>query len=217
MAKNPAINFYTSDFLTGTAFMTNEQVGAYIRLLSYQHQYGHLTLDQVNSITTDKLILSKFKTDRKGLYFNKRMEYEIQKKKKYSESRAKNRLKTKENQRSNKKTYEKHMKNISSYCLNHMENENENIYIYINNILNTNYSNNTNIIDLFNEYINIRKKNKYTISESVIKRLIKKLNEYGKNDTAKEEIILNAINGKWKDFYPLSEQKVNTESVYETV
>lgn len=50
--KDPAVLFYTSDFLTGTMFMTNEQVGIYIRLLCSQHQHGGF-IDKVsfNSLT----------------------------------------------------------------------------------------------------------------------------------------------------------------------
>jgi uncharacterized protein YdaU (DUF1376 family) len=40
MAKDPAFLFYPSDFLTGTMFMNNEQIGIYIRLLCSQHQHG---------------------------------------------------------------------------------------------------------------------------------------------------------------------------------
>ena len=43
MSKDPAVLFYTSDFLSGTFTMTNEQVGKYIRLLCLQHQKGRLT------------------------------------------------------------------------------------------------------------------------------------------------------------------------------
>ena len=127
--KNPAVNFYTSDFLTGTTFMNNEQVGAYIRLLSYQHQLGHLTEKQVFSVTKDESVLSKFKKDKKGLYFNERMEEEITRKKKYSESRSRNRSNINKKQGSKKITYEKDMKNICDSYEEHMENEN----IYINN------------------------------------------------------------------------------------
>lgn len=136
MVKSPAINFYTSDFLTGVAFMSNEQIGAYIRLLCYQHQFGHLSEQQVFSITQDEVVLSKFKRDKKGLYFNKRMEFEIEKKKKYSESRAKNRLKSTENKDNISKTYEKDMKNICYSYEKHMENENININKNKNNLEN---------------------------------------------------------------------------------
>ena len=36
--KDPAFLFYSSDFLSGTFTMTNEQIGKYIRLLCIQHQ-----------------------------------------------------------------------------------------------------------------------------------------------------------------------------------
>ena len=38
----PAFQFYVDDFLGGTYWMTNEQVGAFIRLLSYQWTKGGL-------------------------------------------------------------------------------------------------------------------------------------------------------------------------------
>ena len=132
--KSPAINFYTSDFLTGTTFMSNEQVGAYIRLLSYQHQLGHLSEEQVFSVTKDELVLSKFKVDKNGLYFNERMEEEIKKRKKYSESRARNRSNSNKKTKEEEKTYEEDMKNICNSYEEHMENEN----IYINKNININ-------------------------------------------------------------------------------
>lgn len=74
--------------------------------------------------------------------------------------------------------------------------------LYINNI------NNKDIIyKLFNEYLELRVKKKYTLTETIVTRLINKCNEYGKTDEEKKEIITNAINGAWKDFYPLKEEK----------
>ena len=75
-------------------------------------------------------------------------------------------------------------------------------YITINNKNNIN-----NIYNLFKEYIKLREDNKYNISETIINRLVKKLNEYGKTDEDKIEIISQAINGEWKDFYNLSNEK----------
>lgn len=45
MAKNPAFQFYANDFLADTAEWTNEEVGAYIRLLSLQWINGSITAD----------------------------------------------------------------------------------------------------------------------------------------------------------------------------
>ena len=84
-------------------------------------------------------------------------------------------------------------------------------YSYINNSLSYitfNNSNNKEVIyKLFKEYIKLREDNKYNISETIINRLVKKLNEYGKTDEDKIEIISQAINGEWKDFYNLSNEK----------
>lgn len=83
-------------------------------------------------------------------------------------------------------------------------------YSYINNSLSYIIFNNSNnkelIYKLFKEYIKLREDNKYNISETIINRLIKKLNEYGKTDEDKIEIISQAINGEWKDFYKLSKE-----------
>lgn len=83
-------------------------------------------------------------------------------------------------------------------------------YSYINNSLSYIIFNNSNnkelIYKLFKEYIKLREDNKYNISESIINRLVKKLNEYGETDEDKIEIISQAINGKWKDFYKLNKE-----------
>ena len=124
MAKDPAVLFYTSDFLTGTALMTNEQVGKYIKLLCLQHQHGHLSEQQMLFIcgTYDKEIFSKFKKDNNNCYYQERMEEEFLKRKNFCESRKHNRKKHMTNIC---ETYDKHMST-------HMENENENENININ-------------------------------------------------------------------------------------
>ena len=71
----------------------------------------------------------------------------------------------------------------------------------------SNLNNKDNIYSLLEEYLDIRNKNKYVVNETVVKRLIHKLNEYGTTDELKEEIILKAINGKWKDFYPIDQKE----------
>jgi hypothetical protein len=96
--KTPAFLFYSSDFLTGTMFMTNEQVGAYIKLLCVQHQYGHLSHQQIKNIAGEHtdLILTKFVTDEKGLYYNSKLENILVDREKFCESRRQNRQKREE-------------------------------------------------------------------------------------------------------------------------
>ena len=95
--KNPAVLLYTSDFITGTLFMTNEEVGAYIRLLCMQHQKGHLSTEEIKHICKNDNIFNSiiihFKKDKKGFYYNERMDLEKEKRQKYSESRSNNRKK----------------------------------------------------------------------------------------------------------------------------
>lgn len=126
--KDPAFLFYSNDFLSGTMLMTDEETGQYIKLLCLQHQKGHLKEKDMLNIckSYNEEIFSKFKKDKDENYYNERLEYEVNKRKAYSESRRNNRRK--------KETYEKDTKNICNSYEKHMENENvnENINININ-------------------------------------------------------------------------------------
>lgn len=128
MAKDPAFLFYSSDFLTGTMLMTDEQVGKYIRLLCLQHQKGTLTEKDMLKIclTQDEDIYNKFIKVDTG-YINQRLFEETEKRKKYSESRANNRKGSKKDK--------KDMNNICNSYDSHMENENENVIISNNSYI----------------------------------------------------------------------------------
>lgn len=131
--KDPAFLFYSSDFLSGTMLMTDEEIGQYIKLLCLQHQKGHLKEKDMLNIckTYNEDIFSKFIKDADGNYYNERLEYEANKRKAYSESRRNNRKKKEE-----KKTCEEDMKNICNSYEKHMGNRNRNENIDINkNIL----------------------------------------------------------------------------------
>ena len=80
MAKDPAFLFYPSDFLTGTMFMTNEQIGIYIRLLCSQHQHGGIIdKDSFNALVGGfNLIKNKFIETETGFY-NERLTIEMDK------------------------------------------------------------------------------------------------------------------------------------------
>ena len=131
--KDPAFLFYSSDFLSGTMLMTDEEIGQYIKLLCLQHQKGHLKEKDMLNIckTYNEDIFSKFIKDEEGNYYNERLEYEANKRKAYSESRRNNRKKKEET-----KTYEEDVKNICNSYEEHMENENINININKNIINN---------------------------------------------------------------------------------
>lgn len=125
MAKDPAFLFYSADFIVGTYEMTDEQVGRYIRLMCLQHQKGHLSESVVLSVMggeIDKEVIGKLKRDDDGLYYNERLDEETNKRRKYSESRAKNRKGG-----AVSKSHDNHMSNICNSYDEHMVNENVNV------------------------------------------------------------------------------------------
>jgi len=127
MAKDPAFLFYSADFIVGTYEMTDEQVGRYIRLMCLQHQKGHLSESVVLSVMggeIDREVIGKLKRDDDGLYYNERLEEETNKRKKYSESRAKNRK-----GKAVSKSHDNHMSNICNSYDEHMVNENEDVNV----------------------------------------------------------------------------------------
>lgn len=110
MSKDPAFLFYSSDFITATMLMTNEQVGKYIRLMCLQHQSGHLREKDMLNIcgSYDEDIFRKFVKDDQGFYYDEQLEQEIDRRKKYSESRRLNRS-NKQDMTNISKTYDQHM------------------------------------------------------------------------------------------------------------
>ena len=111
MAKDPAILFYTSDFLSGTMLLSMEQRGKYITLLCLQHQSGRLSEKHMIQIcgTHDPDIWAKFKQGEDGLFYNERLEFETERRRNYSESRSKNRKGKKKDVNDTSKTYDNHM------------------------------------------------------------------------------------------------------------
>lgn len=178
-SKNPAFLFYSSDFLTGTRLMTYEEIGKYITLLCLQHQIGHLTEEDMNSICGGYIphIYDKFLIDNDKKYYNNRLEIEGIKRAVYTESRRANRL---------KKTYVKHM-------------ENENINIYINNYINNNnYTNKLKeIIITWLEYKN-QKNEQYQEKgfKSLLTQIKNNVEKYGEDTVI--EVINNSMASNYK-------------------
>jgi len=133
MAKDPAFLLYHQDFYTGVSDMTNEEIGAYILCLCVQASKGGITekhmliickTQEVHIVVKNKFFFNK----ELELYENLRLKSEIEKRKKYSESRSNNRKgKVKEPKKTN---------NISKSYVKHMENENEieNVYKSFNHL-----------------------------------------------------------------------------------
>ena len=186
MSKDPAVLLYTSDFLSGTYTMTDEQVGRYIRLLCLQHQKGKLTEKDMQSICKgyDSDVYEKFDLV-DGFYINKRMYEEAQKRSKFTESRRKN-------------ASAKHMPN-------HMENENENV----NEIKNVLVFPSLEFKKLWEQWIEYKKdehKDTYKSSKTeqiAINNLIKLC---GSSLQVANEIVNNSIANKYKGLFELKYQ-----------
>ena len=207
MAKDPAVLFYTSDFLSGTFTMTNEQVGKYIRLLCLQHQKGKLTEKDMLSICSayDVEIWDKFKIE-DGIFINERMHNEAVRRQKFSDSR-----------RNNAKSHKND--STSKAYATHMETETENETITINKTKNR-------IIILpfesekFAEYWSMWKEYKKTqfkftfktpqSEQAALKDLIKISNG---DEYESINIIEQSMAKGWKGFFALknnkNEQRIN--------
>ena len=126
--KDPAFLFYTSDFLTGTQFMSDEQVGVYIRILCAQHQHGHLSERKMQQLCRGiagadavQEVMCKFERDADGNFYNARLDQEINKRKEFAE---KQRDKAKKRWRD--KDAVAYAVALPGQCLLENENENEN-------------------------------------------------------------------------------------------
>ena len=123
--NDPAVLFYTSDFLTGVMDMTMEERGQYITLLCYQHQKGHIKEETIRLLVGNVSVnvLNHFKIDNEGKYYNNRMDIEKEKRHLFTESRRNN---GKKGGRP-KKNEEIHKDNlVVIHMVNHMGNDNEN-------------------------------------------------------------------------------------------
>lgn len=197
MAKDPAFLFYPNDYIGGTMGLTFEQKGAYFDLLMMQFNRGHMTKHMIGQVLGQRYediwaaISDKFNVDDEGLYYNKRLEVEQQKRKAFTDSRKQNILginqHTKAGKKSNKSTSKK-VGHTTKHMTSHMEDEN------VNEIINR-------VKDLFDE--------KY-INESVYKTIYNLLPNYEKQTLI--DAIVWAKNDKFWSSNFLSINKLNNSN-----
>lgn len=119
MAKDPAFLFYPGDWLGGTMGMTFEEKGAYLELLLFQFNNGKFSEAQAKQVlricsaSVVETVIQKFDTDG-TLFWKQRLCDEVDKRKRFSESRRKN--------AESKKSTSK----VDNAYAQHMENRNEN-------------------------------------------------------------------------------------------
>ncbi len=96
MTNDPAFLFYYSDWLVSTQFMSRVVKGCYIDILAHQADKWELSLEDIKAICGTAFKMSwkelqkKFVED-KGMYYNQKLRDIVIKRKKFSESRRRNR------------------------------------------------------------------------------------------------------------------------------
>lgn len=117
MAKDPAMLWYWNDWNSGTVTLSRYLKGCYIDVLHAQFNNGHLSLEEIKTVLGSDFesswptLQKKFETDQNGLFFNKRLEQEQEKRRAFTESRRTNRMST----------------HMNKHMIAHMENENEDV------------------------------------------------------------------------------------------
>lgn len=142
MTKDPAFLFYPNDYIGGTMGMTFEEKGAYMELLMMQFNRGHMTTHMIGQTVGqvwDK-IKDKFVQDENGMYYNKRLELEIDRRKTFVESRK--------NNISGVNQYTKKRGHMGGHTTKHTSSHMENVDVNINkdNITTDTVSNNSSSI-----------------------------------------------------------------------
>ena len=202
--KDPAVLFYFQDFLFGTEFMTDDEVGKYIRILCHQADKGALTEIQLKRICrcnhVPGAIMEKLKQDENGNYYQQRMKIEREKRINYSESRRKNRV-----------VKEEDMKIICESYDERMENENEDInkeekkgakkfnFDFVEE----------QFKDVFNSWLQYKKERKETYktqtSLEACYRNLKKLSD--DNPEKANAIVENSFANNYSGLFPLKNNK----------
>lgn len=203
MSKDPAFLFYSSDFLTGVSDLTFEERGQYITLLCLQHQKGRLTEKAIKiavpNATAD--VLAKFKKDKEGLYFNKRLEIEADKRAKHAE---KQRQRAIDGWKKRKRGQSPDNATADATALP-LENEdvNENIVTNENKTRGAKFNFKTALVEhgasehLASDWLKVRKAKKAANTQTALNGFVR---EVQKTDKSIDQVLTVCIERSWKGF-----------------
>lgn len=207
MSKDPAILFYTGDFLNGCTDLTFEERGQYITLLCLQHQKGHLSEKTirltVGSVSVD--VLSKFERDDDGFFYNQRLEDEINKRRHFLDTRYINGKKGGRPPKPNKKPNGKPTDNLP-------EDENISSYVLLFNKVIT--ENNIELKEelklLFLEWLKYKSEKRQSYKETGLKSfLIKSMNECEGDPEILREMILHSTANNYDGLFKEKKYGIN--------
>ena len=200
MAKDPAFLFYPNDYIGGTMGMSFEEKGCYMELLMMQFNQGKFTEAQAKQVLSICFTVAwpvlKLKFESDGTYYwNKRLADEIEKRKRFSESRRLNGLGTKKTKAS-AKHMPKHMED---------ENRNEDIikiedeYIFLKD---------KDFKKAWDEFKQMRVKMRKPLTDRAIKTILNKVDEFSKkNNTLPVQLIDKSLEKGWLTVYEPDQEK----------
>lgn len=190
MSKDPAFLFYSQDFIVGVQTMNFEDRGKYITILAQMHQQGRLDEETIRFMVgnvSDKLRL-KFDVDKNGMWFNKRLEEEIDKRKNFIDSRRLNGQKGGRPKASDKPNGKPSVKPLGKAKNNLLEDEN------VNEIINK-ISYKKELYQYFDYLINEHNR---SIGHMQVEQTLKMLDEWYNTDIQKKYCLQSNIANGWK-------------------
>lgn len=204
MAKDPAFLFYSQDFIVGIQTMDFEERGKYITILSQMHQQGRLSEKTIRFLVGNisDTLKSKFSIDENGLWFNKRLEIETEKRNKFVESRRNNGF----NGGRPKNKIKPNGKPKNNHKVNLMEDENVNENVIKNEIILPFQTENfINVWSVWKDYK--KREHRFTykteISEQAALQKLDNLSNH--NEKIAIEIIKQSIENGYKGFFELKD------------
>lgn len=179
--KDPAVLFYTADFLADTTLWNYEELGRYIKLLCIQHLQGGINETDFEAVAGEhKRVVSKFSKGEDGCYRNKRMSEESEKRKAFCEKQRANGLIPKRKPNGSQ-TEAKQKPNASPRVENENKDVIKDVITYLNSKLNTKYQYTAEYI---NKHINARLNEGFKY-EDFVTVIDKKYKEWYGTDMAK--------------------------------
>lgn len=208
--NDPAFLFYSSDFLSGVTDLTMEERGQYITLLCLQHQKGTLSEKTIRltigSVSGD--VIKKFTQNEYGYFYNKRLQSEIEKRQKFTESRRNNGSlggRPKKDIQATKKQTKTDRLNLAKPKNNLIENEN----INENRVK-------TELELKLDEFYKFRKEMKKPVLETSKESFINSLRKLSNNSSKTAiEILDQSIANGWQGIFELKKDSKTIEQKLE--
>lgn len=220
MSKDPAFLFYPGDYLRDTQCLSEKAQVAYDRIMCEHMRNICLRQEQLNFFTKklnddEKAELLFLLQEEKGCFFIPWIRESIIKRREYSESRRKNRIKDMKTYVKDMKTYDEHMEienEIEIENINKKEKEKEKIDFSA--------LEEKELISVLENFIQHRKEIKKPLTQRALNLIIKQLNNYPVNVAI--EMVETSIKNGWQGIFelkppPLKKEKTRRNEILDSM